>query len=421
MKRRELKSVTTTILENFSPINYEEYFDEISHSKGVCIELMNDDVLLYTSGSFNRGCMLGDNLTTSYKKDFMDSGLTTKVYELLNPRFQNKALLSAFRLTNDWYLFVSVSLEPLDSATIILKEQLIYITIIVFLLSFVVSYFISKKISNPILAINQKVKTLSKGNYTIPFKTNTKIEEIKELENNLSDLKDELAKTEELRMELLSNVSHDLKTPLTMIKAYAEMVRDLTYSNEEKRNQNLNTIIEEADRLNLLVNDILTLSITESNIYKPKYEKIALKELIETILSRYEILKETENYQIDFICEKEVQIQADKKQLEQVIYNLINNAINYTGPDKKVTVKVRVNGEVARVEVTDTGKGLDNEEKKNIWTRYYHSEKKHARGVVGTGLGLSIVKNILENHQFPYGVLSKKGKGTTFYFEMPIC
>lgn len=109
---------------------------------------------------------------------------------------------------------------------------------------------------------------------------------------------------------------------------------------------------------------------------------------------------------------------ADYKRIEQVVYNLLNNEINYTGNDLKVYIKVFDEGEYYRVEITDTGKGIREEDMKNIWNKYYHSSKKHKRNVVGTGLGLSIVKNILDEHNFKYGVYIKKEHGTTFYFEI---
>ena len=111
-------------------------------------------------------------------------------------------------------------------------------------------------------------------------------------------------------------------------------------------------------------------------------------------------------------------VKADKKRISQVIYNLINNAINYTGDDLTVTIKITENIKDCKVEIIDTGKGIEEKDLPNIWNRYYKKEKNHKRNVVGTGLGLSIVKNILEQHNFKYGVNSIKDKGTTFYFQV---
>ena len=138
----------------------------------------------------------------------------------------------------------------------------------------------------------------------------------------------------------MANVSHDLKTPLTMIKAYAEMARDLNSDDKEKREQNLNIIIEETDRLNLLVNDILELSKVQAKIGPLKLETINLTFLINKIIKRYDILKETENYTFIFEEKEEILVNADSKRIEQVIYNLVNNAINYVGADKTIWISL---------------------------------------------------------------------------------
>ena len=115
---------------------------------------------------------------------------------------------------------------------------------------------------------------------------------------------------------------------------------------------------------------------------------------------------------------KSVIVKADKTRIEQVIYNLINNAVNYTGEDKKVYINLKEEKKYVRIEIIDTGKGIDEKDIKYIWNKYYHSELKHKRNAYGTGLGLSIVKTILETHGYKYGVNSSKGNGTMFYFEI---
>ena len=137
------------------------------------------------------------------------------------------------------------------------------------------------------------------------------------------------------------------------------------------------------------------------------------------IFKRYDILREPENYTFVFEENEPIIITADIKKIEQVIYNLINNAINYTGENKTIQINIKKIENKIRVEIIDSGKGISPKDLPHIWDKYYKNEKKHQRNVIGTGLGLSIVKKILEDHNFQYGVASKKGKGTTFYFEIP--
>ena len=216
----------------------------------------------------------------------------------------------------------------------------------------------------------------------------------------------------------MANVSHDLKTPLTMIKAYSEMIRDISYKDEKKREEHLNIIINETERLNILVGDILELSKAQANVDDLEITDYDLAYEINEIVKRYQIIKETENYVFELDIPENIMVKADKNKINQVIYNLINNAINYTGEDNKVLIRVIEGKNDYLIEIVDTGKGISKEDIKHIWDRYYKKDKNHKRNVVGTGLGLSIVKSILEKHNFKYGVSSKINKGTTFYFRI---
>lgn len=417
-KTKELINTIETITTTYNDENYEEILDNISYDRGVCIELIQNNKLVYISNLYNKGCMANTQGNYDYKSDFIKNNDTSARYTLKNPRFNNQTLVLGLKVNQNTNLFVSASLEPIDATVKILRSQLFYITLLVIVLSLLVSYFISRVISNPIIKMKNKAKCLASGNYNITFE-NSEIEEINELSKTLNYACSELIKTEDLRRELMANVSHDLKTPLTMIKAYAELIRDVTYKDKEKMDKNLNTIIEETDRLNILVNDILELSKIQSNVSPLNIEEFDLNELIKSIINRYDIYIEKENYNIEYKEQNNLIIKADKKRIEQVIYNLINNAINYTGDDKKVFIKVKQDKSKIRVEIKDTGKGIEKKDIEYIWDKYYKVDKTHSRVQIGSGIGLSIVKNILINHKFEYGVESKINKGTTFYFEIP--
>lgn len=417
----EMSHIADRIVSSYNSEDAVSVLDQISYERGVCVEIVTTDETSYSSNGIDRGCTLNEknNIeTVLYKRKFIRSGEKRAQYIYTNPVFHNKTILYGVKLESDAYAFIMASLEPLGATTSILASQLVYVTIGVLLLSFVIAYFISKNISKPIVQMSRSAKRMGNGILNVHFDTNSSIEEINELAVTLNKMNAELVKTDELRRDLMANVSHDLKTPLTMIKAYAEMIRDLDQQ-KEKRDTHLNVIIEEADRLNVLVNDILNLSKLQSNIEELNMEEFDLTECINTILKRYDILREKEGYQFIFKQTKPLMIQADRAKMEQVIYNLINNAINYTGKDNKVTIKVKESKDSIRVQIIDTGKGIKEEDLDVIWDRYYKSSKKHKRNAFGTGLGLSIVKNVLEHHHFNYGVTSKINKGTTFFFDVP--
>lgn len=417
----KLENSVKKVLNSFHDSNYEDLLDDISLEDEICIEVVNNNMTKYLSVIYNKGCMGAETSIENsyYKKDFINSNLSKKVYTLINPRFKNKTIIYGIKLDDSNYAFVSASLEPIDTTITVLKNQFIYVTMLVIILSLIVSYFVSRKISSGVIKINREAKKLSKGNFDVKFDTDQPILELSELAKTLEYTKDELSKTENLRRELLANVSHDLKTPLTMIKAYAEMVRDVTYKDDTKRTKDLNIIIEETDRLNVLVNDILELSKIQSGTQKLTIEQFDLEKFVKNIIKRYDIMSENKKYKFKVSINKNIIVSADRKRIEQVMYNLINNAINYTGDDKKIIISALELENTVRIEVKDTGKGIDKEELENIWDKYYKIDKTHSREQVGSGVGLSIVKNILINHNCNYGVESIKGNGTTFYFELP--
>lgn len=408
-----VKQIDNTSLENLDSV-----LTTLAYQNEVCIEYESNYGTTITYNTLQVGCGLDKNISSINKiKNNLKSKETKKnAVKLINPTYKSKAYLYSINI-DIGYIFVYSSLEDIDSTSVILKGQLIYIMVLVLIFACFIAYFLSKKITKPIISITKKAREMGKGNYDVVFQENGTLE-IDELARTLNNACTDIKKIEELRRDLLANVSHDLKTPLTMIKAYAEMVRDISYKDKTKRNKDLNVIIEETDRLNTLVNDLLDLSKLESSSEKLNITEYDLTDQIKTVLSRYDIIKETENYNFILELPERSIVHADQNKMNQVIYNLLNNAINYTGKDKKVLIRVTEKKESYLVEIIDTGKGIKSTDLPYIWDKYYKNEKNHKRNVVGTGIGLSIVRNILEMHQFQYGVHSKKNHGTTFYFEI---
>ena len=415
-KTKTIKNLSKDILVTENDTSLYDKLDRVSYEENVCIELSNSNGdNLYSSSGNN--CRLRSKMI---KRKFILSNKETNTYNLVNNFTKEKSIMTATKISNNLYIFISTSLIPLDSTINIIEQQLIVVSIVVLLLSIVVAYFISKRLSDPIIKISKAANLIAKGKLKTNFETTSDIKELIDLTNALNDMKEELSKTEELQKDLMANVSHDLKTPLTMIKAYAELILDININDKEKCISNLNIIIEEVNRLNDLVNDILALTKVENDLDKLDISNFNLIKLIEKIVKQHNIYVIKDGYSIEFIHNniKELMVDADKKKIEQVIYNLLNNALNYTGEDKKVIIKVVENIKDYTIMVIDSGKGIAKKETDHIFDRYYRSKKNHKRYVYGTGLGLSIVKNILLLHNFDYGVTSKKNKGTTFYFKI---
>ena len=409
------------IVNNIRDFSSDELLTEleaIAYDNSVCIQytLNSGDKVLYNTLMVGCGLNKNNSQITNLMNKAMNSNNPTSNIKLINSVSDTKALLSGIRV-DDGYVFVYSNLEDLDGANIVLRGQLIYITIIIIVLACFISYFLSIKITKPITNITRKAKEIGEGRYDIEFERSDVLE-IDELANTLNHMEKDLSKIDELRRDLMANVSHDLKTPLTMIRAYAEMVRDISYKDKDKMDKDLNIIIEETERLNVLVNDILDLSKMQADADTLTIEKFDLVQVVHEVMKRYEILKTTEDYQFIVALPDKAMVKADRSKIMQVIYNLVNNAINYTGDDKLVYITLTESKKEYLFEVRDTGKGIKKEEIPYIWDKYYKKDKKHQRNVVSTGIGLSIVKEILSKHKFDYGVKSVAKKGSTFYFKI---
>lgn len=319
--------------------------------------------------------------------------------------------------SDDVYLYIVSQLASMDNTASVLKQQLVIITLTSLIFAIILSFFISSWLVKPITQITDTAGLLAEGNYEISFQGGV-YSEIDKLADSLNYATNELSKTDKLRRELISNVSHELRTPLTMIKAYAEMIRDISGSNPEKRNSNINTIITESDRLSDLVNDILAISRYETGTFEINCTEIDISNTTKNIVKIFSEMYKREGYFFNLTCDDNIIINADEHKIQQVLYNLITNAINYTGYDKVILISLKDIESSVRLEVTDTGNGIPPDKIDLIWDRYFRFGEFRPRPIAGTGLGLSIVKNILNIHHANFGVISSVGNGSTFWVEI---
>jgi signal transduction histidine kinase len=418
-ERYQIENIKTIAKNIKSEEDLEEgTVEELAYRYDICIQYeteTKEEIKVVEINTKNPQCILGqkNKQIENYKADLVKSN--QDYIKLFSPVKGIKSII--YKITiGDSSVYLSTTLEDLDTTTSLLRSQLIYITLLLMILSIIMSIFLSRQINKPIIKIIDKAKNLGKGETVIFEESN--IEELDELSNVLTVASTEMNKTNELRRDLLANVSHDLKTPLTMIKAYAEKVRDLSYKDDEKRTKDLNVIIQESDRLNNLVNDLVELSKIENGNVELKIDKYDLIDEIEDVMKRYEILQEQDGYKFEIDIPAKAMIKADRNKLDQVLYNLINNAVEHTGDDLKIKISVKQKWDSYIVSITDTGKGINKEDIPLVWNKYYTKNKNHKRNRVGTGIGLSIVKNVLESHGFEYGIDSKVNEYTTFYFKI---
>lgn len=441
MKEREISSIGNNIAENFEDVN-DMIFSSPSDAdlgdnkeatlkwlaagktafeNGVTLTVFdeNGDTIVFEDEKFHGNRKLNSVERAAVKEKIL-SGECGKAFKLRDGNYRTNIIgtISSSELNGEKiYFYIKAPLMPMDTTVKILRSQLFLVTLTSLVIALIMAIFASKSLAKPIKKMTDSAKVLATGDYNVHFE-GTKYYEICELADALNYAANELSKTDTLRRDLMANVSHDLKTPLTIIKSYSEMIRDLSGSNPQKRAEHTQVIIDETDRLTDLVSDILDLSKLESGTVIMKNEEFNIGDTTASIVDSFRILEEREGFLFETDIDENSLVYADKKRISQVIYNLINNAVNYTGDEKKVFVKVKNLPGKVRFEVADTGEGIDESEIDKVWDRYYKSSKTHKRIAKGTGIGLSIVKNILIEHNAAFGVESKKGVGTTFWFEL---
>ena len=440
MKKIETAEVVNQInstLHN-DPQNLSTTVNEISNSKKIYIEISDVNRVLVRANSLDKNNKEMFEIIKNLDKDKMEKFISGEdvFFTATTPRSDNdsKAIIMTAQIADENFeseyihasgevrVYVFNYLEPIGTTAHIINSQLSLVAFLIIICAFILSIFFSTSFTRPIVQISKSALKLPQGKFHMDIKKH-QFTEINELAEALNLASSEIAKTDGLQKELMANISHDLRTPLTMIKAYAEMVRDLSGDIPEKREKHLQVIIDETDRLSSLVTDILDLSKLQSGVAEMDYHVFDFSAHLDDLVSRFTLLNETKDYKILLNAEPQIMINADTTKIEQVVYNFINNAITYTGDDKTIKINLyRTENGFARFEVCDSGSGIDKENLKYVWDRYYRVKKDgetHTRAKKGSGLGLSIVKGVLELHKFNFGVTSELGNGSTFWFSFP--
>ncbi len=312
----------------------------------------------------------------------------------------------------DAVLYTAGTLGAVGAAASIIRTQLLWVTALSLVLAFLIAWLISRRFAKPIGQLSEQAKMLSEEKYEETFEKGF-CRELDDLNDSLRESAGKLSEAREYQKELLANVSHDLRTPLTMIKGYAEMVRDISWEDETQRNEDTGVIIREADRMTALVNEILEYSRLREKDQELQLEDTDFSALTESVLDRFEPLFKNEGG----IMEREITpgciVKGEPNLLERAVFNLLDNAVRHTdAADKRVTVTVHRDGPHTVLEVRDYGEGIDPDELPHIWEKYYTSRQRENKGV--SGLGLAIVKQIADLHHGEVSAESEPGKGSAF-------
>ncbi len=346
------------------------------------------------------------------------------IYEEITEVRDGQSIVYAFIVKdargNDIMFIINAYVAPVASTVRTLNYLLIIISITMVILSVVLTLILSSSITKPITRINESAKELAKGNYSTTFKGGSYREAV-ELSETLAYAGAELSRVEKLRSELIANTTHDLRTPLTMITGYAELMRDFEGENTP---ENAAVIADEAKRMTSLVNDMLEISKLENGVAKANSEQFNITETVSSEIEKYQEFCRKDGYTLRFEANESIVVKTDRTKIIRALLNLVNNALTYTGNDKTVIVRQEryFNGErdVLRYSVIDSGEGIPEDKLPLIWDRYYKVDSPHKRSAQGSGLGLSIVNKLMTLIGGRCGVLSSYGNGSIFWIEIDI-
>ncbi|KIV76643.1 sensor histidine kinase [Bacillus mycoides] len=332
------------------------------------------------------------------------------------------------------YAFVIASLQPVNEAMLVLKDYYVYALIIVFLVIILLSFYYSKIIVKPLIKINRVTKKMANFDFSekLPVTADDEIGGLSSGINTLSvNLKDRIDRLnvantklqqdiererqlEKTRKEFISGVSHELKTPLSVIRSFAEGIQDGV---SKDTTYYTNVILEETDNMNRLIVEMLELAKLESGTYKLEMSTFSIGELIQQVYTKLLFSMEEKHLQVDIHADSSLFVKANRSRIEQVVVNLLSNAIRYTPDGEKIHVSVIETEDTVKIKIENTGNPIPEESLEKIWDRFYRLDASRSRHTGGTGLGLSIVKNILDLHHAEYGVYNTTNS-VVFYFNL---
>jgi len=427
MRTQEIMRVATSFQNEYyqNPYSIGEYAIQTAGSNGIYIRLDDAGESLIFDGTtaLKEDARFEQDIKRIKKK--LKNSNKGEVYSTVNENTTDSeprlVYASYIRSTYGYgVLYIIAPLVPDESTVNIIKNMLMYITFIVLVIAIVIAAYLSGRLAKPIEDITASASELSRGNHDIKFDGGS-FTETKALAKTLNKASYEIEKTEFYQREILANVSHDLKTPLTMIRSYAEKIIDISGDNPSKRESDLHVIISETERLNRLVTEMMTVSNLQSNNVELHKETFDIVEAANEVFESFQVLNSSEGFDIQFHPCKSTLVEGDKTRLVQVMSNFVSNAVKYSGDNKYVDIQLKRNGsKTIAFHCIDHGVGIPAEEQQHVWDRYYRTSANHERDIEGTGLGLSIVKGILALHNANFGVNSQEGKGSDFWFELDI-
>lgn len=453
-KKREVMSITDQVVSQVLKSDYfdaktaleDEVITDLAMRNSICIDIMYaNGVEIAAFEGIGVSCYVHSSLINRSKMfaSALQHPHQMVINEIRHPQFDTQYFVCCKTfskypdsadglLQNGYVVLVTAPLASVSEAATAIHDQLISLSAVLIAAATIVAFVLAYWITRPMKRLSEAAKSVAAGNLDTVVNIRSH-DEMGICAENFNEMVRQLGVSNTMQREMIANVSHDLRTPLTMIRGYAESIQDIVGEDKQKRDRQLSIIIDETERLGRLVTDIMDLSLLQAGRLKLNVRPFSVVTLMSDTLNRFLFLQENEAFMLDLQSELpsgDAICMADPSRMEQVLYNFINNAATHsrltredgTPYEREIILRVvpsKKEGFV-RVMVCDKGEGIDKESLPYVWDRYYKPYRTAGSNNSGTGLGLSIVKAILTEHHFAYGVSSTPGKGSIFWFELPL-
>ena len=395
----------------------EKHFveDSISHVILMESEALTDVVIVNQKGevlgssfdneNFKKYLIYPQKTEIKKKGEIVEDDWKNKPYIItISPILQKKEIIG--------YVYMYQETDSIHTLIGRLNEHFVLAGIIALLLTFIVIILLTKAVTKPLVKMKEATYQISKGNFLVDL-PKTSNDELGELAVSLKELARDLNFLKKERNDFLASISHELRTPLTYIKGYADISLRKNIEEEEKEKY-LRIIVEEANRLSTLIEDLFELAKIDKNTFLIQKQQINLYELLVKLQIKMSPAFKEKEIDLTINCPRTSSLHGDPARMEQIIFNLLDNAMKYSPKNSKVEVIVTARKKETEIIIHDNGNGIPEEDLPYIFNRFYRVDKSRTRSLGGTGLGLSIVQELVQAHEGTIRVESKLNIGTTF-------
>lgn len=419
------KEINNIIFMIENKISLSDVLDEITNFSSAygCL-------VIFTDENFNMNYISSSQIQNSEKIIYQDieyikTRIQSQTQEKINSfitegrRFNSILSCTSINGTKKGYIIIQSFIEPINTTIVILKRQLLVVCLISLFVGSVIAFAFSRKFSKPILEINDFSKKIAEGDFDATVSIKSK-DEVGILAHSINNMAYQLKKKDDIKNKFIANMSHELKTPISSIRAYAELLLDYDMIEKKEGEKYAEIIVMNSKRLTLMVEDILELSKIQSGKYVLKLSSFCVIDLIKRVINEMKVIASHKNLNIILnTFNDEIFINADIDKMYSVFCNILQNSIRYCHSNGIVKIEVISKSSDITISITDNGGGIPKENLPYVWERFYKCDKSKNSEKSGTGLGMAIVKEILKLHNYTYGIESEIDVGTQVWFNIP--